>query len=540
MQAQDALLGWISDPDPSHGIRFADPGGGWDLWPYPRLAALARSVAAALRERSVGPGDVVSIVQHSGPHFVGTLFGAMLAGATPSPIAPPQAFGDRAAYQAHLTGLLATAKPALLVTDLAVAESLAGQAGTIPLLPVEKMTASSPGEPSFEPAMGELALLQFTSGSSGPAGAVEIPYSALAANVASIRAWLRMTPDDATASWLPVHHDMGLIGCLITPIVNGSDLWLMRPEDFVRDPARYLRCFGESGAVLTSMPNFGLGYVARRVTPEKLRGMDFSALRTVIVGAERVDDAALERFCALLGPYGLDRRALQPAYGLAEATLAVTGLDPDEEWTTLRVRPRSLRVGGRIERDGTELEGADLQPITGCGRPLPGVQVTIEDDDGRALGEDEVGEIVVRGPNVARGHEDGLRTADAGFVHDGQLYVIGRLGDSLKLRGRALFAEDLELALSQAGVPPLRMAALLGHRSGVPTVAVVFEQARAEWLAAAGPLLRRRAEGAEVVFFDAPRGSIARTSSGKPKRRRLWRDFAEDRLPGTVIAEEIS
>lgn len=528
VEAYESLLGWVDAPDSARGIRFALPGDDWDFWSYERLAVLVRRAAAGLRAQGVVPGDVVSLVQRSGPDFVASLFGAMCAGATPSPIAPPLAFQDRELYREHVAGLTAGARSALVVTDADLTDTIAEMVDPVRVLPTADVLAADPAETL---APGDLALLQFTSGSSGRSRGVAVPYSALAANVAAIRQWLRMTPGDPTASWLPVHHDMGLIGCLITPIINGSDLWLMAPEDFVRTPLRFLRCFGnpERGAVLTSMPNFGLSYVVRRVKPAALEGLDFSALRTVIVGAERIDDQALERFCTLLEPYGLDRRALLPAYGLAEGTLAVTGLPLEEGWRTLRT--------------------PDGQPVTGCGRPLDGIKVSVQDENARELPDGEIGEIVVTGPSVARGYlhagesasltrieDDGvLHTADAGFLDDGQLFVLGRLGDALKLRGRALFAEDLELAMAQTGVPALRMAALLGHRGAEPTVVAVFEQAQPEWLETAARLLRRTTEGAEIVMVNAPRGTIARTSSGKPKRRLLWQAFVENRLPGTVV-----
>ena len=123
-----------------------------------------------------------------------------------------------------------------------------------------------------------------------------------------------MTPDDPTATWLPIHHDMGLIGCLVTPVMNRSDIWVLEPEQFIQAPLRYLRCFGELGARLTAMPNFGLAYIARRIRPEQLDGLDFRQWRAVIVGAERVDPAVLDAFTKLLAPHGLSaaRRCSRP------------------------------------------------------------------------------------------------------------------------------------------------------------------------------------------------------------------------------------
>lgn len=540
---RNGLLGWLAEPDPAHGIHFAVPRGEWDYWTYPRLAELARQVGAGLVAAGVEPGDVVSLVQRGGPHFVATLFGAMLVGATPSPIAPPQTFSDRDAYAGHIVGLVRTARPKVVVTDEALAPTIAALVAPATVLATETLLAA--GEASASPPNRDApALLQFTSGSSGLARGVRIGFPALAANVAAIRGWLAMTPEDTTASWLPMHHDMGLIGCLITPVSIGGELWLLPPEEFIRNPLRYLRCFDAGGAVLTSMPNFGLGYVARRVRDEALDGLDFSAWRAIIVGAERIDPVVLERFHALLGPHGLHKRALLPAYGLAEGTLAVTGLPLAEEWTSTSLRAGTVPLGGAVELADP---GQDGQDVSGCGRPLTGIEVAIHDEQGQPLPEGRIGEIVVGGACVASDYvsagestsltaltDGAVHTADVGFLDDGQLFVLGRLGDSVKLRGRALFAEDLELAICQTGVPALRMAAVLGYQGNTATVVAVFEAPEPAWLAAADGLLRRRTEGADVVLVDAPRRSIPRTSSGKPRRRALWQAFVEQRLPGIV------
>ena len=534
------LLGWLDDPPADRGIRFAGAGESWDFWPYERLAGLVREVAAGLADAGVGRGDAVSFVQRSGPGFVGTLFGAMLAGAVPSPVAPPVVFQDAPGYRRHLAGLLAATRPAVVLADADLVAEIGALAPGTRVLPAGEVRGDperAPGRPAG------LALLQFTSGSSGRARGVEVPYAALEANVAAIRRWLGMDGRRATASWLPLHHDMGLIGCLVTPVVDGSDVWLLTPEEFVQRPLRYLRCFAAPpagpGAELTAMPSFGLQYVARRVRPDALAGLDLSGWRAVIVGAERVAADALERFHALLGPCGLPRAALLPAYGLAEATLAVTGLPVPEVWSAVRVAPATLELGAAVRVE----EGAP--PLVGCGRPLAGVSVTVTGEDGDPLPDGHVGEITVRSPALMAGYRqpaetasltaldgDVLRTGDAGFLRDGQLHVLGRLGDSMKVRARAVFAEDLEMALAELGLPPHRIAVALGVRGGTPTAVAVLERGRVEWVPQVRGVLRRAAEGATVVVVPGPAGTIPRTSSGKPKRRELWRAFLAGDLDG--------
>lgn len=541
-----SLLSWLDDPPSDRGIRFAVNGSEWDFWSYRSVADSTVRVASGLRSLGVGHDDVVSIVLPAGPGFVAALFGTMLAGAVPSPIAPPMAFRDLGAYDDHVVGVLRIARARLVVTDLKLADTigrLARQADVASITTIDEVLAG--GTDSAVPARpASLALLQFTSGSSGRARGVRIGSEALAANVGAIREWLRMTTEDATATWLPVHHDMGLIGCLLTPVMNGSDIWLMQPEQFVHSPVRYLKCFGESGARLTAMPAFGLAYIARRVRPAMLEGFDFSQWRAVIVGAERLDADVFDQFHRLLAPFGLERSAILPAYGLAEATLAVTALPLFEGWRSVAVRPGPLAIGDAIALGDP---AADGNAVVGCGRPLTGATVTVVDERGQPLPHGHVGEIVVRAPSVASGYvyaeesssltsiEAGrLATGDAGFLLGDELYVLGRLGDSLKVRGRAVFAEDVEAALATAGLPGHRLAVALGMHNGRPTAVAVLEHPRSGWSEVAEQVVRRRTDGASVVVASVPRGAIARTSSGKPKRRVLWHAFVGGTLAAAV------
>jgi acyl-CoA synthetase (AMP-forming)/AMP-acid ligase II len=539
------LLSWLEQPGWDRGVRFARAADGWEFWPYERLADRVARAACTLADSGVAPDDVVAVVARPGPSFVAAFFGAMVAGAAPLPVAPLLVFDDPSAYAAHLAGLLRAGRPAAVVADpdLAGLVGEVARAAGVPRLVTTDALAARAADRAFpldRPA-DAVALLQFTSGSTGSPRGVAVPYAALEANTGAVRRWLRAGPGDAWASWLPVHHDMGLVGCLVTPVVGGHDAWLLDPAEFVHRPLRWLECFGRHGATITATPSFGLDYVVRRVGPHALAGLDFSGWKAIVVGAERIEPGTLERFAALLGPHGLRRGALLPAYGLAEATLAVTGVPVGEDVDCVRVRPGSLAVGRSVE----PADDPDAVAVVGCGRPLDGLSVNVAGDDGRPLPDGTVGEIVVRGSSVAsrylgpggsaslsRLDGDVLRTGDAGFLADGRLYVLGRLGDALKVRGRAVFAEDLELALVAAGPPAARVAVLLGSDAGEPAAVALLEEAAPESVAAARSVLERHAQGARVVVLAVPKGTIARTSSGKPRRRWLWRAYAERRLPG--------
>jgi len=526
---ESRLLSWMRQPN-NRTIKFAGAGDAWIEWPYDRLATQIYRVASGLQAAGVRHNSSVVLVEPTGPDFVTGYLACMLAGATPVPVAPP-AFGHNAVdYQAHVRHVVTAAAPQLVVTNRLLVDPLRQAAGGVMVVCTDELAGIGDALPTDCPP-ADLAMLQFTSGSTGRPRGVRVPSAALEHNVAAIGRWLRQCPDDATASWLPMHHDMGLIGCLLTPIAHQTDLWLMTPEQFVRDPLRYLRCFGESGARLTAMPTFGLRHVVRRVTDEQLSGLDFSAWRGVIVGAERVSDDALEDFVRLLAPHGLDRRSLLPAYGLAEATLAVTGLALDVPWTTMNVDPARLKLGDYAPG------GPHASPIVGCGAPLDGVTVRILGADGTRLRDGWIGEIEVGGLSVTDGYSEtpavaastrytdrAIRTGDSGFLRDGQLFVLGRLGDSLKLRGRTLFAEDVEFALEAVGLPRHRQTVLLGHANH-PVAVVIVENCEPERLERARSVVARMTEGAQLIAKSVPVGTIMRTTSGKPRRRALWQSF---------------
>jgi acyl-CoA synthetase (AMP-forming)/AMP-acid ligase II len=548
----EPLLAWLQAPRNDKGIYFAQTGERWDFWSYARLARLSARAANGLAEAGAEQNDVVSIVLPSGPEFVATFFGAMLAGATSSPLAPPSVFQDSATYAQYVGNIFATARPKIVVSDRRFLHSVAASAsvaGVRRALSFDELCPEASQEACWPPPKSaELALLQFTSGSSGRGNAVRVPFGALESNVAAIRRWLRWTSDDPFASWLPLYHDMGLIGALVGATVSRSDLWLLQPEHFIHSPLRYLRCFGEFGARLTVSASFGVNYIARRIRPEALRGLDFSQWRGIVVGAERIDARALHDMYALLSPFGFNRCAFLPAYGLAEATLAVTGLPLGEGWTEAAVHPESLSVGRQVAV--APHPEVTHTPVVGCGRPLNGVEIVIVGNDGQIVPDGWVGEIVARGASVATGYlsaegspsstrftDAGLQTGDAGFVLEGQLFVCGRLGDSLKVRGRVIFGEDLEAAVWRLGVPRERVAALLGVHEGAPTAVLILEKLT-HWPLSLEAVIRQHAEGAKIVFVEASRGAILRTTSGKPKRRELWRAFVEGLLPGLVITRQ--
>lgn len=371
------------------------------------------------------------------------------------------------------------------------------------------------------PATGSDAgrLVQFTSGSTDHPCGVVLDMGRLGANVAAIAATFEVTSRDVYFSWLPLSHDMGLVGWCLAPAAamspelgGAAQMWLSDPQLFLRDPLSWLRLSSDVGGSITATPNFALDLVARRLGSPSGRGaLDLSSLRCVVVGSDTVEAPALRRFTDATAAHGLRPESLCPAYGLAEATLAVTITPPRRTWTAL--------------------PGPDDELVS-LGPPAPGMQVRAGD------GVDEPAEVVVRGPSLAGEllgrsggfTEDGwLRTGDIGFLHEGDLYFTGRTGDRLVVRGRNVDAGSLQR----------RLGAVEGVRAGCCAAfqdpegdgyAVAFES-----VTTGGPggldlagLCRRLAEAATRWSGSCPdrvvvleRGVLPKTPSGKPQAHRL-------------------
>jgi acyl-CoA synthetase (AMP-forming)/AMP-acid ligase II len=547
------LLDWLDEPVAARGASFLEDDGTWRDEPYPGLAHGVHRVAGRLLDLPLGRDAVVAIVLPTCREFLTSFFGVLLAGGVPAPLVPPTLVLSRAGYVDQLAELLAASSAAAVVTNddaRPVVEQALARAHAAAAVIVEPFS-SEPCELTTTPPRSDHALLQFTSGSSGRPRGVQVTWDNLEENTAMIRDWLRWAPDEPGTSWLPTYHDMGLVGCLMTPITYGRPVRFMRPEQFIRDPASYLRTFGTADpSVYTAGPNFGFAYLAKRIDPASLTGLDFSSWRTAIVGAERLDAAALGRFTSLLEPFGFPRTAIMPAYGLAEATLCVTASPAGRGARAVRPDWSALRFGGAVAIAesaplGDERIGDAAGWLVSCGEPIAPAQVTVVDELGVELPPGCLGEVVVRGPTIADGYLDGARdgstsfhgdsvaTGDAGAILGDDLFVFGRLGDRVKVRGRVYHAEDLEGKVTALpGVPTGRCIVIPGVSEAESGVTVIIEAEPGPWMAAVRTLLRREiGQDAAVRIGLGRRGSILRTSSGKPRRRVMWQRLIEGSLP---------
>lgn len=512
----------------------------------PEVVDNARRWACRLRELGVRRGDRVAILMESRVRTVEALLGALLLRAAVVPLAGPTGLvaGDRAL--SRISGALrASGAKVLLGSPNVLARLPAGEASALGILAA---SLDDPGTTAISPERvdpADLALIQYTSGSTGSPRGAAITHANLMANLECIATSLRLTSEDRCVDWLPLYHDMGLIGSVLVAMSVGASSVLIAPEAFILRPAIWLETFSARAGTYAPAPNFAYQLCATRVSDEVLARLDLRSWRVALTGAEPVRVETLDAFAARFAPCGFRAEAFLPVYGLAESTLAAAFPPLDRGARVETVDVELLRSTGRAERIR---EGAG-RTVVSVGTAFPGAQIQIVDPEGRPVPERVEGEIVLRGPSVMSGYyrdpeatartlrNGWLHTGDTGFVVDGELFVTGRLKAVLIRGGEKYHAEDLERSAER--VPDVRAgcsAAFVIESSPAEQVAIVVERS-ARSTADPAQLARRvahevqKAEGItpSVVHVTAP-GQVPKTSSGKVQRERCRGRLVEGTL----------
>ncbi|NTX02057.1 HAD-IIIC family phosphatase [Myxococcus sp. CA040A] len=482
------------------------------------------------------------------------LVACMQAGVAAIPVPPPR--GRRARERLAVVLMDALPEAVLGVSTMRQADP-EGVKLLPPWIDTDTVAEALPAEAyrrPFDP--DRIALVQYTSGSTSEPRGVLIDYRNLSAQERAIREAFGHRPDSRVVTWLPPYHDMGLIGGLLQPLYAGLPCLWFSPPVFLADPVLWLRAISRFRGTTSGGPDFAYELCVRRIQDEQLQGVDLSSWEVAFNGSEPVRAETLDRFAQRFARHGFRREAFLPCYGLAEATLMVSGKPPALAPTSLRLERDTLEEGRAVR--SSESDGRQVT-LTGCGRPVPGMEVKVVDPEHRRpCSQGVVGEVWVSGPSVVRGylgHEDAeelsarlpgddrryLRTGDLGF-HDkqGELFIVGRLKDLIIVRGQNHHPEDLERTV-QTAFPPLRPAcgaAFSVESEGEEAVILVHEidPVALEEDGGAG-LLERIVERTgqdhgvrlrEVVFVKP--GSLPRTTSGKIRRREVRRRFLEGAL----------
>jgi acyl-CoA synthetase (AMP-forming)/AMP-acid ligase II len=503
---------------------------------YLEIITLARRAAWLMESRRLEPGDRVLLAAADPALFLAFFLGAQAIGVVVVPVPSRGEFPRAAAYEERLGSVARSSTPTLLVED---------EVGSWEGIP--RLDASAVRSPTEDPhrwhtdrRLGETAFLQYTSGSTGAPKGVIVTHGNLAANLRAIALGARMTERDASVSWLPHYHDMGLVGGWLLGTWMRTSTFVLSPRAFVSRPDAWLRAVAEYRATYTVAPNFAYHLLAKRLPDFAVEGLDLSSLRLAFDGAEPIDASTARAFVERFHKNGMSKGAFYPVYGMAECTLAAAFPTPGEEVTLDHV-DRDAMIEHRLAKPAKP-RATDVVTFVSVGRALPDHRIRILDAGGQALPERHLGEIAVSGPSVSPGYfghprrsSAELLSGDLGYLADGMLYVVDRLKDLVIACGRNYVPSDLErVACSVSGVKPGNVAVFGTQSDGTEGVVVVIATDKPTL---AGVLRSGVRDALQSRVGLSPRdvcivekGEIPKTSSGKIQRGACKRAYEEGSL----------
>lgn len=531
-------------------IWFEGATGPYDEVSCAELESRARTFARGLAARGVGPGDRVAIVLPTSPEFVYSFYGTLMCGATAVPLYPPAGAHQLAAFSENLARVGEEAHARTVISLPALDEYMAAGLELVPPHELAQATEDDASLPAVAP--DDLALIQFSSGSTGAPRGVALTHHNVVANIRGYQSAIAIHPPDVCVSWLPLYHDMGLIGVLIGTVVTQIPLALASPLDFLARPRLWLELLSKYRASIAVSPQFAFNVCLAKIAEDDLEGLDLSAVRVMLNGAEPTDLDVIRRFEQRFARAGLRSGVVTPCYGLAEHALAVSMGEPGRDVVHRYVSRESNEVLPALP--GREEPGA--LEVASDGRPIPGTEVAILDATGEPLPGETIGEIAVRSECVCKGYvtRDGLaaavddsgwlRTGDLGFVADGELFAVDRLKDTIVVAGRNVYSHDIERAVTGVrGIRPGR-AVVFGVRD--PELGTESLVVAAESLPDQREELLRRAAAVRAVVVQSfgltprdvvllPKGRVPLTSSGKVRRHRVRQDYEAGALVNDAL-----
>lgn len=534
----------------STGMRFLQGGERESVLSYMQLLSRARGLLGRFQQQGLHAGDPVLLFVEDNRAFIDAFWACQLGGMVPVPLAA----GVQSEYLHKLAAVAAKFDTPFVFTQRKLWQRLPDVADRAALFGervclVDDIAQLDRAGAPHPAVAGDTALIQFSSGSTSDPKGVVLSHAYLLANIRAIGKAAGIGAPDVTLSWMPLSHDMGLVGFHLVPMYHGLDQILMDTGLFVRRPARWLQAAQRYGATLLCSPNFGYQHYLKSVRDED-EALDVSQVRLMFNGAEPVSASVCRAFAARLAPRGFDARAFFPVYGLAEASLAVTFPAPGSGVLSTRVAPRRASIGDAVTLD-THSEYAP--EIVCLGHPVASCELRICDDAGQALPARTLGHVQIRGAGVTRGYYrcpecdaaafvDGwLDTGDLGWLDEQGLFITGRCKEVMFVNGQNWYPQDLEQLLQHsAGIDPGKVA-LAATRSddNAEDRLLVFVQHRRDLESFAPTVQRVQTALAEHAGLRAegviPVHSLPRTTSGKLQRVRLAQDY-EDGAFAAVLA----
>jgi 1-acyl-sn-glycerol-3-phosphate acyltransferase len=536
------VLDWHVQRHPDRPHLILGTAEGEETLSYRQLWQGATRVAAGLQLRGHGPGESIAIMLPTARSFFESFLGVLLAGGIPVPIYPPLRPAQLEDHLRRQAGILSNAGASALITlpegrraggllrsltpglhTIETADAL----GTAHVAPAARLTVG--GE--------DIALLQYTSGSTGQPKGVVLTHANLLANIRAMGRAVEVTPADVFVSWLPLYHDMGLIGAWLGTLYHAVPAVILSPLQFLARPLSWLAAIHRHRGTLSAAPNFGYELCVRRISDAELEGLDLSSWRYAANGAEPVSPATLRRFSERFARCGFRPEAMAPVYGLAECAVGLTFPPPGRGPRIDRIEREALtRRGSAVPAKAGDAHALEM---VGCGRPLPGHEVRIVDAMGRELGERRQGRLQFRGPSATQGYfrnpdktrellrGDWLESGDLAYIAGGDVYLTGRTKDLIIRAGRNVYAHEIEEAIGDvAGVRKGCVAVFGAADPSSQTERIVVLAETRETAAEPREALRHRVEEVAAELLDgppdevvlAPPHTVLKTSSGKIRR----------------------
>jgi fatty-acyl-CoA synthase len=521
------------------GLNFHDPRGNLTrAYPFAELREDALAMARRLIARGVKPGDRIALAAQTCPEFAALFCGAIYAGAWPVPLPLPTSFGGKESYIDQLATQLESSEPSILFypDEIAGMAHAAAERQGCEGLTFEAFAGLAAGDAPLPPQNADdICYLQYSSGSTRFPHGVAVTHRALLNNLRGHGIGMKLVDNDRCVSWLPWYHDMGLVGCLLSPIANQVSTDYLRTEDFARRPLAWLDLIiRNEGTTMSYSPTFGYDICARRISSQSAvaERFDLSRWRLAGNGADMIRPDVMQSFVNAFAAAGFKAKSFVPSYGLAEATLAVTLMPPGEgirvelvEEERLSGRPRDLSRPARY------------RAIVNCGKPVLDMEVEIRGEDGRARGDHMIGKVWCKGPSVMHSYYrdpdatadcmvDGwLDTGDMGYMADGYLFIVGRAKDMIIINGKNHWPQDIEWAVEQLpGFHQGDIAAFSVETENgeeVPAVLVHCRVSDPEERVRLHDQIREKVRsitGMNCVVELVPPRTLPRTSSGKLSR----------------------
>ncbi|MBP6976894.1 MAG: AMP-binding protein [Bacteroidales bacterium] len=546
------LLIKVVEVYPHKGIGFVQADGRIKFMTYQELLSRASALLGNLQASGLAPGDKVMIVMIRNVEIVSVLWACFLGGFIPTILQPPLSFTEFNQPAQKIDNVFRTLQNPKIILSADLYGSF--QSDVIPaasLINAEELKNQTEEFVWTKPKESDIAFIQFSSGSTGDPKGIILTHKNILTNIAAIGAGLDFHNTDVFTNWMPLYHDMGLFGYHICPIFSLSNQYLIDPVDFVKKPSLWLDVMDEVRCTITGCPNFGQALLLRYLKNREVNPWDLSSIKGIVNGAEPISPRIMNGFLDSLSGYGLRKESMMPAYGMAEATLAITFSELLKAPVITTFNRTLLQKEGKavLEKEDTH----DMIELVSVGKPLNDIEMRIVSERGHPLGEGFEGHIQIRGSGITSGYYNNpaetrnsfsntfLKTGDKGFIFDDNLYITGRIKDIIFVRGKNLYAHDLEnLAIKHSDIPygKVIIAGLFDPKKGQDQILLFLvgspNKSTCNTFLSLHQFFRDTYGVTINIFIPIRSNQVPKTSSGKIQRHKLVASYQNGEFDGAI------